>query len=243
MRLAIAAIALVAAGCTTAAPRTAEITGTVAYRERMALPPGAVVAVRLEDQSRADAPAVTIAQTQVSPITQVPVPFTLSYDPSALKPGMSYGLRADIRAPDGELMFVTDTHNAVDPAAIAASYPLMLVRTGGEAAAPSDPWGAAKARGIKIRAVGNEPGWHAEIGNGMIVAVTDYGEKRASVPLLPATQLADGSARYYAQTEATTLELILREGECSDTMSDTRYPIAAQLTLNGKVYKGCARTL
>lgn len=243
MRLAIVALALIIAGCATSAPRSVQINGTVSYRERMALPQGAVVAVRLEDQSRADAPAVTIAQTQVSPITQVPIPFTLSYDPAALKPGMRYGLRADIRAPDGQLMFVTDTFNAVDPAAIAPAYPLMLVRTGGAATAHADPWAAAKARGVAFRAVGNEPGWHAEIGNGMIVAVTDYGATRASVPLMPPTQLADGSARYYAQTEASTLELILREGDCSDTMSDARYPITAQLTLNGKVYKGCARKL
>ena len=41
------------------------IQGTATYRERMALPPSAVFEATLEDVSRVDAPAETIARTRV----------------------------------------------------------------------------------------------------------------------------------------------------------------------------------
>ena len=42
------------------------ITGTVAYRERIALPPNAVVSVALEDVSLADAPAKAVSYTHLT---------------------------------------------------------------------------------------------------------------------------------------------------------------------------------
>jgi Type III secretion system lipoprotein chaperone (YscW) len=44
----------------TAAVETIEVSGWVSYRQRVALPPGAVVTVRLSDVSRADAPSTVI---------------------------------------------------------------------------------------------------------------------------------------------------------------------------------------
>ena len=43
-------------------PIGSRVTGSVTYRERIALPPTAVVTVRLVDVSRADAPSVLIAE-------------------------------------------------------------------------------------------------------------------------------------------------------------------------------------
>ncbi len=65
------------------------LTGTVTYRARVALPAGAVIEVRLLDVSRADptslragAPADTLARAEiVTRGEQVPVAFSLSYDP------------------------------------------------------------------------------------------------------------------------------------------------------------------
>ncbi len=58
------------AGCTPtpvepatgAGSATSKVTGSITYRERIALPPSAVVAVKLVDVSLADAPAVLIAE-------------------------------------------------------------------------------------------------------------------------------------------------------------------------------------
>ena len=53
------------------------ITGTVAYRERIALPPNAVVTIALEDVSLADAPAKVLAkQTFETEGKQVPLSFS-----------------------------------------------------------------------------------------------------------------------------------------------------------------------
>ena len=78
---------------------TATLTGTVAYRERMALPPGATITVTLSDVSRMDAAATVIAETTVDPAgRQVPIPFELRYDPGKIQPSGTYSVRATIRA-------------------------------------------------------------------------------------------------------------------------------------------------
>ena len=75
------------------------VTGTVAYRERMALPPDAVVEVRLSDVSRQDVAAPVIAETTILPEgRQVPIPFELRYDPGKIEPNRVYALRATIRS-------------------------------------------------------------------------------------------------------------------------------------------------
>jgi putative lipoprotein len=56
------------------------VSGTVSFRERVALPPGAVVTVRVADVSRADGPAVILAQNAIEVAGQVPVPFELAVD-------------------------------------------------------------------------------------------------------------------------------------------------------------------
>ena len=45
---------------------TSKVTGSVTYRERIALPPSAVVTVKLLDVSRADAPAELIAEQVIA---------------------------------------------------------------------------------------------------------------------------------------------------------------------------------
>lgn len=115
---ALAAVLLVAA-CdnraaeqSSAAGASGTFRGTVAYRERMALPPGATVEVRLEDVSLADAPAVLLGeQTIAVEERQVPFAFEVPYAPDAIEPRRRYGVRATIRAPDGTLLFATTEHH------------------------------------------------------------------------------------------------------------------------------------
>ena len=86
------------------------ITGTVFYRERIALPPNATAEVVLEDVSIADRPAVEIARATVAPAGQVPIPFELRYAPDRIEPNHSYGVRAAILWPSGARMFVSTAH-------------------------------------------------------------------------------------------------------------------------------------
>lgn len=86
----------------------ATVTGTVFYRERIAMPPSAILEVTLQDISRADAPAVTLAtQTQTFEGRQVPIPFELPYDPAQIDERYTYAVRATITV-DGQLQFVSD---------------------------------------------------------------------------------------------------------------------------------------
>lgn len=91
---------------------TAVITGTVSYRERIALPPGARLEVKLLDVSLADAPARTLAATTVRPRGGVPIPYRLRVDRSRIRPGHSYALQAQIFV-GRQLWFTTATRHGV----------------------------------------------------------------------------------------------------------------------------------
>ena len=58
------------------------VRGTATYRERMALPPAAVFEATLEDVSRADAPADTVARTRVTSPGHPPIAFTIARESS-----------------------------------------------------------------------------------------------------------------------------------------------------------------
>jgi uncharacterized lipoprotein YbaY len=89
-------------------PAAGSITGTVSYLERIALPPNAVMQVRLEDVSLADAPAKTIAEQSI-PFgdRQVPVPFELKFDPTKIDDRHTYVVTARILV-DDQLRFLSD---------------------------------------------------------------------------------------------------------------------------------------
>jgi uncharacterized lipoprotein YbaY len=86
--------------------QAAKLTGTVTYRQRIALPPNAVVEVKLQEVSRLDAPAVTVAeQTIQTNGRQVPIPFELSYDPSRIDSRFTYVVQARILV-DNQLQWI-----------------------------------------------------------------------------------------------------------------------------------------
>ena len=88
----------------------AQVTGTLTYLPRIALPDDAVVNVQLQEVSRADAPATVLAEQEfVTGGAQVPLPFALDYDPAAIAEQLTYVVRATIRASDGQLLWTTDT--------------------------------------------------------------------------------------------------------------------------------------
>ncbi len=128
-----ATVALAARG---ARAQQAAIAGTATYRERVALPPGAVLEVELLDVSRQDAPAVRIAQAVIPAARQVPITFTLSYDPARIEERSAYAVRAEIRV-DGRAAFRTDRRFPVLTRGAGTTVELLLVRAGDEAAGPA----------------------------------------------------------------------------------------------------------
>ena len=99
------------------------VVGTVSYRQRVALPADAVVEVRLQDTSRADAAARTIGQASIPTHgAQVPIPFRIEYDPAGIDPSHSYSVSATINV-SGKLLFSSTT-----------MYPVLTRGAGNEAA-------------------------------------------------------------------------------------------------------------
>lgn len=100
------------------------VSGTITYRQRMALPANAVIEVKLEDVTRQDVPAVTIAEQTLTPRDQqVPIPFALPYNPDLIDPSHIYVVRARILF-DQQLRFMNTTttpvltHNHPNTAAV-----------------------------------------------------------------------------------------------------------------------------
>ncbi|APR52299.1 hypothetical protein CA223_13005 [Sphingomonas koreensis] len=92
------------------------LTGTVTYRERIALPPDSRVIVTISDVSLMDAPSVTIAQNQITTAgQQVPISFAVSYDRARIQPGRTYAVSARILDKRGQLAWITDTRNPLPP--------------------------------------------------------------------------------------------------------------------------------
>jgi putative lipoprotein len=103
-RLALA-FALGAAGCVSpSGPAT--LTGSVSYRERIALPPDAVVNVLLLDVSMLGVPPRVVAKQVIRPEGQLPIPFVLEYDRAAIDPTHRYGLRANIMDANGRMLWI-----------------------------------------------------------------------------------------------------------------------------------------
>ena len=110
-----------------AAARAARVTGTLTYRERMALPPGAVAEVWLLDTSLADVPSVEIAHQRIEEPGNPPIPFVLEYDTQQIREGMQYSVRATIRH-DDRLLFTSDTHYPVLTRGAGNTADLILIR-------------------------------------------------------------------------------------------------------------------
>ena len=94
--------------------KTATVTGTVTYREQITLPSeGVVVIVKVEDISRADAPAIAIGEQIIqNPGHQVPIPFEVQYNPDNIDERYTYAMRVRIEV-DGTLWFINDTRYQV----------------------------------------------------------------------------------------------------------------------------------
>jgi len=126
---------LMLAACSTlpgaSAPEAASplrVTGSVAYRERMALDPSAEIVVHLLDVSRMDVAAVVLAEQRFrADGRQVPFPFELSVDPARIDPRMRYTVSARILQGD-QLLFITDTAHPVLTQRQGNTASLMLVR-------------------------------------------------------------------------------------------------------------------
>jgi putative lipoprotein len=104
------------------------VSGTVTYRERIALDPAAEVVVQLLDVSRMDAPSTVLAEQRIKANgKQVPFAYELKVDAARIDPRMRYAVSARISRCE-QLLFINDTQYSVLTQGGATSADLVLVR-------------------------------------------------------------------------------------------------------------------
>ncbi len=101
---------IIIAGCTS----TSTVTGIITYREKVELPKeGVVVIIKVEDVSKADAPAVTIGEQIIENLgNQDSIPFEIEYNPNDIDERFTYTMRVRIEV-DGKLWYTNTSRYAV----------------------------------------------------------------------------------------------------------------------------------
>ena len=152
-----AAVVATIAGVAAADSNLGSISGTVAYRERIALPPDATVTVTIQDV-RPDAP-VTLAETTFVPNRQVPIPFLLSYSKSAVIPSHDYVVRATISM-EGRPRFTSKAAYPVITKGHSDRVTMLLIgvatQSGGDNSLGSHAWKLASFEGHDLAGVPND---------------------------------------------------------------------------------------
>lgn len=115
---------LLAAGASVAEAAKVTLSGSILYRERLLLPAGARVEVRLVDVTEPDR-ALASAGTATESAARPPIGFTLSVEGTLLKSGHAYGLVAEIVSADQAHWFRSESPTLI--AAEAASEPIELI--------------------------------------------------------------------------------------------------------------------
>lgn len=118
------------AGCGAAPPAgMRRVQGSVMLPDRTPLEPGTLVLIRLQDVSRADAPAVLLAERRIEAgdYRQVPFVFDFGIAPERIDPRGRYTVSARVER-EGRLLYVSDTAYPVLTQGASDSTRLLLRR-------------------------------------------------------------------------------------------------------------------
>ena len=119
------------------------IRGTVAYRERMALPTNAEIDLWIRDVTPGIMIMAVVADTTVATQgRQVPIPFELGFDPGRIEPSHDYAVSAAIRS-GGDILFESSPPTEVITRGHPTTVNLVLKGRGGEPGAPTGLVGTA----------------------------------------------------------------------------------------------------
>lgn len=103
-----------------------------------------------------------------------------------------------------------------------------------------EPITAAPADARAFMALGQEPGWRADVSPGpppRLTASLDYGNRRIEVAAAAATDAGwSGST-----TDGTPVTLSLARKPCQDSMSGEPFEAEATLTVADQIWRGCGR--
>jgi putative lipoprotein len=99
----------------------------------------------------------------------------------------------------------------------------------------------ARARGVRYRGTGNEPGWVLEvIPPDRLVFITDYGQQRHEFTGAAAGVDAQPVADYSAQRGDEQIRAVVKLEPCQDDMAGTQFDYSVVVEFAGRTYRGCA---
>ena len=105
-------------------------------------------------------------------------------------------------------------------------------------------WEEAKARGVRFRAVGQEPGWVLDIhASDSITVLADYGESRYGFPYAEPEEDPGVQTVFRIETDAHQATIVIENEPCRDGMSGWPYETSVSMTLDEREYRGCGRWL
>lgn len=103
---------------------------------------------------------------------------------------------------------------------------------------------AAEERGVRFRAVGNEPGWLLEVGPATIHFIWDTGAQQATFPDAAVVRGEPGIRVIETRNDARELHVRIGPGPCHDSMSGEVFDSTVQVQLDReRPFRGCGELL
>lgn len=140
---------------------------------------------------------------------------------------------------------------AIVPCALVAASCARAWDTGATAAAThvtaaATPPATAPSASLRLpgsfTAVGTEPFWSAKVDGERLTYMTPENQAGRTITVERSSSASGRpTVSLRGQLEGKPLVLILSAGPCSDGMSDTRHPFAAERRLGQNIVHGCAR--
>ncbi len=101
-------LVLIMTGCGGSSSSLAKMEGEIYWSDGGVLPEGSTVSVQIVNASLADATEV-LTQASFEAQGSSPIPFFVEYDEAAVDDRMNYTANVRITAPDGTLLYITQT--------------------------------------------------------------------------------------------------------------------------------------
>ena len=83
--------------------------GTVGFMQPLEIPSGSTLIVQLQDTSLQDVAAKVLGETVITDFSVIPIPFSVSYDPTVIDARFTYSISARITDEAGNLIFINTT--------------------------------------------------------------------------------------------------------------------------------------
>jgi uncharacterized membrane protein len=109
-------------------------------------------------------------------------------------------------------------------------------------------WEAAKARGVRFRGIGQEPGWIVDVlgdaGSERLELTADYGELKLKFEPVNREENANPPRTFYrAKSAKHSIEVEIIPEPCADAMSGQPYDHTVIVRLDARELRGCGKTL